>query len=51
MKTIKSSVLLIMFGFCSAGMMGQTMDEIITKHIAAIGGKENWSKLDRKSVV
>jgi outer membrane lipoprotein-sorting protein len=46
MKSIKLSILALLVvtaGFVTAG--AQTADEIIQKHITAIGGADNWKKL------
>ncbi len=45
MKTTKIfSIALLFFGSIMS-YTAQTLDEIITKHIEAIGGKENWAKI------
>lgn len=44
MKT-RIKLLTAVFCFISIGMFAQTTDEIVKKHIDAIGGKENWDKL------
>src|ERR1700722_15533480 len=52
MKNIRFSILiaaLILDSFSVA--KGQTADEIVQKHIAAIGGLENWQKLSSVKMV
>lgn len=44
MKT-KIQFLTALLCFISIGLFAQTTDEIVKKHIDAIGGKENWDKL------
>jgi hypothetical protein len=46
MKTIKFLSLSILAIFASAISFAQTADELINKHIEAIGGKENWKKVN-----
>ena len=45
MKTIGQLLLLVTVLFCSASVYSQTVDEIISKHLDAVGGKEKltWS--------
>ena len=45
--------LLLSFAFFGASLMAmaQTADEIVEKHIAAIGGKENWNKVNSMIMV
>ncbi len=38
-----SAILLLLF--VSFGIFSQSLDEIVKKHIEAIGGKENWAKV------
>jgi len=40
MKTIGQFLLLITVLFCSVSVYSQTVDEIISKHLDAVGGKE-----------
>jgi hypothetical protein len=40
MKTIGQLLLLVTVLFCSASVYSQTVDEIISKHLDAVGGKE-----------
>ncbi len=44
MKT-KIKFLVAVFCLISIGIFAQTTEEIVKKHIEAIGGKENWDKL------
>jgi len=47
MNKIKSSILMLAIaGSASLTAHGQTADEIIQKHIAAIGGADNWKKVN-----
>jgi hypothetical protein len=45
MQTTKKVLALALSGFLSFGMFSQNLDEIVKKHIDAIGGKDNWSKV------
>lgn len=46
MKAIKFLSLTILAIFATAISFAQTADELINKHIEAIGGKENWKKVN-----
>jgi len=43
MKTISQLLLLVIVVFCSASVYSQTVDEIISKHLDAVGGKDKLS--------
>jgi hypothetical protein len=45
MKNISQLLLLITFSLCSAFVYSQTVDEIISKHLDAVGGKDKLSAL------
>jgi hypothetical protein len=46
MKILKQSlVAAMMFAACFTGAMAQNADDIIQKHIDAVGGTDNWNKI------
>src|ERR1039457_3025340 len=45
MKTIKLFLIGFVFSIFSITLSAQILDEIVTKHIEAIGGLENWKKI------
>jgi len=45
MKNIKIIGVAFLLNLCSTVVSAQTLDEIVTKHIEAVGGKENWNKI------
>jgi hypothetical protein len=45
MKNIKRTLTLAIICMASSSLFSQNLDEIVTKHIEAIGGKENWAKV------
>lgn len=45
MKQMKQIALGLMALAFSGSMMAQTADEIVAKHIEAVGGKDNWKKI------
>ncbi len=46
MKTLKLLSLFVVTAFSIATVKAQTADEIVNKHIEAIGGMENWKKVN-----
>jgi hypothetical protein len=46
MKPIKLTFLLLASFLFNLTLQAQTVDEVISKHIEAIGGKENWIKVN-----
>jgi|LakMenEpi03Aug12_release.lakeMendotaPanAssembly.Ray.scaffolds.fasta_scaffold552522_2 hypothetical protein len=46
MKTFKSLSLMLLAMTASVSIFAQTADEVIAKHIDAIGGKDNWKKVN-----
>ena len=52
MRNFRSSILAVaMLLGCLITVNAQTADEIITKHIAAIGGLDNWKKINSVKMV
>jgi len=45
MRTQKLLLTVLAFGMMSFALKAQSTDEIISRHVAAIGGFENWSKI------
>lgn len=45
MKKIKIYALTLLFSLSGLNLFSQTLDEIVSKHIEAVGGKENWEKI------
>ncbi len=45
MKTMKTFFAIALLFFISTQVFSQTLDEIVAKHIEAIGGKDNWAKI------
>ncbi len=46
MKALKSACVALITLFFFSSLSAQTVDEIVTKHIAAIGGAANWKKIN-----
>ena len=44
MITLKRNLTLLILGLTS-GLFSQNLDEVVAKHIEAIGGKDNWAKV------
>lgn len=45
MKNVKRNLSLAIFSLASSVLLSQNLDEIVNKHIEAIGGKDNWAKV------
>jgi hypothetical protein len=45
MKNIFKILSAVAFGLMTINSYAQKQEEIISKHIEAIGGKDNWSKV------
>jgi hypothetical protein len=45
MKNVKRILTIIILSLISTAVFSQNLDEIVKKHIEAIGGKDNWSKV------
>lgn len=45
MKKIKIYAVSILLSLAGLNLFSQTLDEIVSKHIEAVGGKENWEKI------
>ena len=45
MKNFKRNLSVAILSFTSVAVFSQNLDEIVKKHIEAIGGKENWAKV------
>jgi hypothetical protein len=46
MKNLKSFLAVAAMFFLSVSLFSQNLDEIVSKHIEAIGGKANWAKIN-----
>ena len=46
MKKFSSFILFTVALLAGSGSFAQSMDEVIDQHLAAIGGKDNWRKVD-----
>jgi outer membrane lipoprotein-sorting protein len=46
MKIVKIASLIMAVAFGSLSLQAQTADEIISKHVEAIGGADNWKKVN-----
>jgi len=45
MKNLKRNLSLAILSLASSALFSQTLDEIVNKHVEAIGGKDNWAKV------
>jgi len=45
MKNLKRNLSFAILSLASSTLFSQTLDEIVNKHVEAIGGKDNWAKV------